>query len=96
MVGFECGVASGVRHANGCKHIAISPGQAVGRPEMSSCRLSCLASHNQASAPICVQGGLTYLQKARKCPGITIAERFQACCALLWLLFLLLRAGCLN
>ena len=25
-----------------------------------------------------MQGGLTYLQKARKCPGITIAERFQA------------------
>ena len=33
-----------------------------------------------------LQGGLTYLQKARKCSGITIAERFQARLALSLLL----------
>lgn len=27
--------------------------------------------------PAALQGGLSFLQKARKCPSITMAERFQ-------------------
>lgn len=37
-----------------------------------------LASEQRSHLPTtATQGGLTYLQKARKCGGITIAERFQ-------------------